>query len=120
METTLFDKNGNPIAYISPHDGNAIYMWDGNAVCYLDGEKVYGWQGSHIGWYINDIIYDIDGLRIGFTKKTCPVLTYSEPIKYIKYVQYVKYVKYLAYSKPMLSFSLSNKDLKNFLEQDKP
>lgn len=119
METTIFNKNGEAVAYISSDKGNAIYMWDGNAVCYLDGEKIYGWKGRHIGWFVNDIVYDTKGLRVGFTKRTCPVITYIEPVKYVKYVQYVKYVKYVPFIRPLFSYSISNQSLKEFLEQDK-
>ena len=119
METTIYDRSGNPIAYISVNDENAIYLWDGHAVCYIDEERIYGWRGKHIGWFINNIIYDASGYRIGFTKETCPCITYIEPIKNIKYVQSVKYVQYVQYVKPILSLSYSKKPLKEFLEQNR-
>lgn len=120
MEITLYDLNGKAIAYVAPKEGYAIYMWNGNAVCYLDGDKIYGWKGKHIGWFVDDIVYDISGKRVGFTNKTCPVVTYVEPVKYVKYVQYVKYVKNVPYVKPVFTYSNSNLKLNEFLEQDKP
>jgi len=37
METTLFNKNGKPMAYIAD-DGETIYLWDGRAAGYLFGD----------------------------------------------------------------------------------
>lgn len=116
MEVTIFDKNGKAIAYISADNENAIYLWDGNAVCYLDGEKIYGWKGRHIGWFVNEIIYDTNGLKIGFTKQTCPVITNVEPVKYVKYVKYIKFTPYV---KPVFSTSISQQNLREFLQQDR-
>lgn len=119
METTLYDKGGRPIAYISPENDNAIYLWDGHAVCYIDRDKIYGWKGKHIGWFVNNIVYDTKGYRVGFTKETCPSITYIESVKYVKHVKYVKYVKYVSYARPIFSSTNSNMVLKEFLEQDR-
>jgi len=119
METTLYNKNGRPIAYISLENGNAIYLWDGHAVCYIEDEKIYGWKGKHIGWFVNNVIYDTSGYRVGFTQETCPSVTYIESVKYVKYVQYVKYVKYVPYVRPIFSTGYSKIGLKEFLEQDR-
>ncbi|MDJ1502045.1 4-fold beta flower protein [Xanthocytophaga agilis] len=119
METTLYDKNGRPVAYISSENDNAIYIWDGHAVCYIEEDKIYGWKGKHIGWFVDNIIYDTQGYRVGFTLETCPSMPYVEPVKYVKYVQYVKYVKYVSSVRPIFSLGFSDLGLKEFLEQDK-
>jgi hypothetical protein len=119
METTLYDKSGRPQAYISNDSDRAIYTWDGRAICYIENDKIYGWKGKHIGWYINEIIYDNRGLQVGFTKKTCPSITYIESIKSVKYVKNVKYIKFVSNVKPVLSYGHSNEDLKDFLSQNK-
>lgn len=119
METTLYDKGGRPIAYISPENDNAVYLWDGHAVCYIDGERIFGWKGKHIGWFVNKIVYDIKGYRTGFTKETCPLITYIESVKNVKYVKYVKCAKYVPYAKPTFSTANSDMGLKDFLEQDR-
>ena len=87
MEIDLYDKNGEPVAYIADDAEQSIYMWDGHAVCYIYEAKIYGWKGQHIGWYVDEIIYDLNGERVGFTKRTCPTLTSIPPIKYIKYIK---------------------------------
>ncbi len=120
MEITLYDKTGGPVAYISSDNENAIYLWDGHAVCYIEDEKIYGWKGKHIGWFVNEIIFDTKGYRVGFTKNTCPYSTYVESVKNVKYGKYVKHVKYVPYVKPVFSSTLSNLNLKEFLEQDRP
>ena len=40
-EITLFDPDGNPVAYIAPDDKNTIYLWSGKPVAYLKGEDIY-------------------------------------------------------------------------------
>ncbi len=116
METTLYDKNGKPTAYIANDDESSIYLWTGHAVAYIDGEVVYGWNGHHLGWLIAGVIYDIQGKRVGFTRDKCPVVTQIEPVKNVKYVKYVKYVRYAPYARPALSLGLSEQDFENFLK----
>lgn len=118
MEIDLYDRHGHPVAYIADDAEHSIYLWDGHAVCYIDGDKIYGWKGHHIGWYISEIIYDIHGARVGFTKNTCPTLTYTPPIKYIKYIKYVKYIKCIPYMRPFFTTSYSSLSLSDFLKQD--
>ncbi|NLK16200.1 MAG: hypothetical protein GX311_07385 [Bacteroidales bacterium] len=119
METTLYDKSGRPIAYISSDNDDAIYLWDGHAVCYVYDSKIYGWRGKHIGWFIDGIIYDNSGYRVGYIRKKCPSATYATPAKYAKYARYAKYAKYAAYARPALSTGQSDLGLKEFLEQDR-
>jgi len=116
MEITLYSKNGEPVAYIVDHD-ETIYLWDGRAVAYIYEDKVYGWNCKHLGWFVDGIIYDLQGLRVGFTRDTCPVVTYVEPVKYVKHVKYVKYVRHVPYVRPVFSLGYSDKNLRDFLEE---
>jgi hypothetical protein len=51
MQETLFDINGNPVAYIDYDDEDIIYLWDGIPVAYLDYESnIYGFNGKYLGW----------------------------------------------------------------------
>lgn len=81
MEVTLFNPNGQPIAYIDKTRENTIYLWSGNAVAYIEGEQVYTMQGEHIGWFEDDVFYDVEGYKIGATKWACPTVTSFEPQK---------------------------------------
>ena len=80
METTIFNKNGRPVAYIAD-DGETIYLWDGRAVGYLFKDQVFGWNGKQLGWFANGTIFDIYGLRTGFIKSKSPIPTDIEPGK---------------------------------------
>ena len=82
MEKTLFNKNGEAVAYIMDDYHDSIYMWSGFSVAYLYNEEhVYGINGRHLGWFINEVIYNVQGERIGFTSNTCPVNIAKEPEK---------------------------------------
>ncbi len=93
-ETTLFDKDGNPVAYIEDSENEpAIYLWNGHAVAYLSDNHVYGFNGKHLGWFEDGIIRDQNGEKIGFTKSCCPKITKIEPIKKIKKIKKIKSIK---------------------------
>jgi hypothetical protein len=82
VERTLYDRNGEPVAYIADDYQETIYLWDGQPVAYLyDDKHVYGINGRHLGWFLNDIVYDDRGARAGFTTLTCPVPVAKEPAK---------------------------------------
>ena len=71
MDTVLYDRRGNPVAYFEDESGRLIYLWNGYAVAYLKGELVYGWNGQHIGWYAEGVLYDTRGLRVGSLGGKC-------------------------------------------------
>ena len=83
MDQTLFDREGNAVAYLHDDYHRSIYLWEGRAVAYLHGDEdhVYGINGRHLGWLIDDILYTNEGTRIGFTYLTCPEPTGREPAK---------------------------------------
>jgi len=116
METTLFNQNGESIAYIADDDENSIYLWSGYAIAYIDGEVFYGWNGLHLGWFVEGIIYDLNGLRVGFIRDTCPVTTLTEPAKYLKHAKYAKYARHTPLIRPVLSMGLSQQNLETFLQ----
>jgi hypothetical protein len=71
-ETTLFNADGAPEAYISfsqnepAIDEPTIYMWSGKPVAYLasrirGGFNVYGFNGTHLGWFVNGVVRDHEG-----------------------------------------------------------
>ena len=86
MERTLFNRNGEPVAYICDDYHETIYLWDGSPVAYLFNEEhIFGINGRHLGRFINDIIYNDNGERVGFTSNNCPVPVAKEPIKPKRY-----------------------------------
>ena len=66
-ETSLFDSDGNPVAYIAMEsDGLIIYTWSGKPVAYLEsssggGMNIYGFNGKHLGWFVRGVMRNHDG-----------------------------------------------------------
>jgi hypothetical protein len=116
METTLFNKNGKPIAYLGD-DGETIYTWDGRAVAYLSDDQVYGWNGKQIGWFSNGTIFDIYGLRAGFIKSKSPIVTEAEPIKPPKQIRPARTERQLQVVRPTMCYGYSEKPLERLLEE---
>ncbi len=116
MEITLYDRQGRPQAYINVGDQNAIYLWSGHAVAYIDDEALYGWNGEHIGWYVDGVVFDLQGRRVGSIAAKCPYSCYAEPTKYAKYAQYAKYARYARYSRVAFYNSYSDEALDDFLK----
>ncbi|MGQ1947966.1 4-fold beta flower protein [Geofilum sp. OHC36d9] len=114
---TLFDKDGNPVAYIEIQDENTIYLWDGTPVAYLDSENIYGFNGKHLGWFNDSIIRNHEGEKSGFTKSSVPVNAKFEPFKSFKQFKPFKSFKEFAPFKPFDSSSISSLPLKDFLKQ---
>lgn len=115
-ETTLFDKDGKPVAYIEDSDNDpAIYLWSGHAVAYLSDNHVYGFNGNHLGWFEHGIIRDHNGEKIAFIKNCCPKITKIEPIKKIKKIKKIKSIKKIPPIKPINKLSNSSYDFESFL-----
>jgi hypothetical protein len=117
MEQTLFNENGEPVAYISNDQLRTIYLWDGHPVAYLYDYHVYGFNGRHLGWFINGVVYDSDGSRVGFTATTAPIAVYSEPAKAKRYPLDKIESKSEAPSLPELGFTHSDEGLAEFLKR---
>jgi hypothetical protein len=118
METTLFDKQGKPVAYIAG-DGETIYLWDGRPVAYLFEDKVYGFNGKQLGWFSNGTIFDIYGLRAGFIRSKSPIITGFEPAKGAKHIIGRKNVRQMPVVKPALCYGFSEKILEQMLGEGK-
>lgn len=117
METTLFDINGYPTAYIAYQEDNTIYLWDGMPTAYLYEDIIYGFNGYPIGWFVNGIVRDRGGLIVGFTREASPIFLHYEPYKsYKKYRPYRHYKRY-AGSKPFWHNAKSSIPLREFLLQ---
>lgn len=117
-ETTLFDQNGRPLAYIATDDDLTIYTFNGEPLAYLDNKNnIYGFNGRHLGWFEENTIWDHQGQKVGFTKKSCPVYTQFEPFKGFKQFKPFKGFKQFAPFKPYKSSIVSNIGLLDFLKE---
>lgn len=116
MNETLYDTDGNPIAYINWDDNNTIFLWNGVPVAYLyKADLIYGFNGSHLGWYSNGIVWNINGQMAGFNKQTCPVLRKLEPLKSLRQLKPLKALRQLPYRKPIFYRAKSNESLSQIL-----
>jgi hypothetical protein len=69
-EITLFNSEGEAIAYIDADDDDlTIYLWNGTPVAYLDPSgdayNIYGFNGKHLGWFEDGIVRDHEGYGVG-------------------------------------------------------
>jgi hypothetical protein len=88
-EITLFNPDGEAIAYIDADDEDmCIYLWNGTPVAYLEPEDeafdIYGFNGEHLGWFEEGIVRDHDGYVVGFIEGAINVFTQFEPFKSFK------------------------------------
>lgn len=118
MEISLFNKNGDAVAYLTTDDyDNTIYLWEGQNVAYLlDDRYIYGVNGKHLGWYINGIIFNPSGERIGFKASTCPVPPTKEPIKLKKRFKDEIQSRWKQKPLPKLLYTLASEDFCDFLK----
>jgi len=123
-EITLFNSEGDPIAYIDGGDEDlTIYMWNGIPVAYLDLDgnayHIYGFNGKHLGWYENGIISDHEGYAVGFIEGATTIFTKFEPFKSIKQYKPYKAFQEFAPFKPFYNARFSNEPLSLFLMKGK-
>ena len=118
MMKKIFNKRGDPVAYISDDYNETIYLTDGSPVAYLyDQGHVYGFNGRHLGWWIEGILYNHDGERIGFTSSTSPVPIGREPTKSQRQSMDEIRPRWEAPPLPKLSFIFADMDLESFLRE---
>lgn len=116
MEETLFDLQGNPVAYIDYDNGCTIFMWNGLPVAYLEPDKsLYGFNGMHIGWYEDGIVRNISGEIAGFNLKSATVFTKYEPYKSFKRYIPFKRFKRTQHYKPIFGTIQSRESLSQLL-----
>jgi hypothetical protein len=117
-DKTLFDKDGNPVAYIADDYNKTVYLWDGAPVAYIyEGEHVYGFNGRHLGWWLDEILYNVEGDRIAFTSGTCPVAIGKESQKDKKQRMEEIRPRWKAPPLPKLGFDFASQDLEEFLRE---
>ncbi|QHI35361.1 hypothetical protein IMCC3317_07070 [Kordia antarctica] len=125
QEISLFDKNGDPIAYIATKEEMAIYLWDGTPVAYLDAENdeelydIYGFNGNHLGWYDDGFVINHKGYIVGFVKSATNIFTRYEPFKPFKKFKPFKGFKKFPPFKPFFRDQFSTESFAIFLLRGK-
>ena len=118
-EISLFNSNGEAVAYIAVDDDFTIYLWDGEPVAYLDDDDVYGFNGKHLGWFSESMIIDHNGESPCVLKNRYPGYTQYESYKgYKSYKPYKSYQQYAPY-KPYTSNRFSSIPCSLFLAMGK-
>ena len=116
MDTSLYDKNGNAVAYLTEDFQSTIHLWDGTPVAYLYEERqVYGINGHHLGWFIDNIVFNNNGERIGFTSGACPVPVAKETAKSEKKPKDEIRPRWQAPPLPKLGFNTAEQPFADFL-----
>jgi len=67
MNTTFYDKGGNPICYTE--DSVHIYSFSGVPLAYFHQDSIYSFDGQHLAWCVDGWLRDHSGLCILFTKE---------------------------------------------------
>lgn len=114
-EISLYNSEGEAVAYIDTDSDATIYLWGGKPVAYLDGKNIFGYNGSHLGWLEEGILWDHDGYAVGFIKGAVNKLTALEGMKGLKELKPLKSLKDLVPLKPLKSSSWSRIPLEIFL-----
>jgi hypothetical protein len=117
MEISLFNKNGDAVAYMADDYDRTIYLWEGQQVAYLlDDRYVFGTNGKHLGWFIDGVIFNSGGERIGFTAGACPVPPSKEPVKLKKRFKDEIKARWKQNPLPKLEYTLATEDFFTFLK----
>lgn len=119
-EITLFNSEGEAIAYIDAEDEDlCIYLWNGTPVAYLEPEgsafNIYGYNGEHLGWFEEGIVRDHDGYVVGFIEGAVNIFTEFEPFKAFKKLKPHKSLQEFAPMKPIYRDQFSSTPLSLFL-----
>ena len=118
MEKALYNRKGQPVAYIAADYFGTIYLWAGEPVAYLYEEiHVYGITGQHLGWFKDEVLYTPEGARVGFTPSTCPVPIAKSPQKGRKAQISELKPRWKPPPSPEFSYQLASQDLADFLKQ---
>ena len=119
-EISLFDSDGQPVAYIA--EDLTLYLWSGAPVAYLgndrrEGFNLYGFNGKHLGWLTSGVIRDHDGNVVGAFKEAFRSPTKLESAKGLKEQKPIKSATELEPAQPLLSRDWSELPLGVFLLQ---
>jgi hypothetical protein len=114
-EISLYDSDGEAVAYIDTSDDFTIYLWKGKPVAYLDNSSVYGFNGKHLGWFEDGIIWDRKGYGVGFVEGAVSKLTKLEKLKGLQQLTPLKSLQQLEPLEPLHRNSFSPIPLEIFL-----
>ena len=84
-ETTLFNAEGSPEAYISFSENDpTIYTWSGKPVAFLASSvghdfNVYGFNGKHLGWFVDGVVRSHEGSPVCGVHRVARAVSLPKP-----------------------------------------
>jgi len=88
QEVSLFNGEGEAIAYIDYQEDATIFLWEGTPLAFLENDEnekaIIGFNGDFVGWYDGGIIYDGSGYPVGGKEDAINIITKIEIIKGIQ------------------------------------
>jgi hypothetical protein len=117
-EEPLLNARGSAQAYLA--EDNIIYLYDGNAVAYIesanDNYHIYGFNGKHLGWLKSGTVYDNEGHLVGGLSSSSNLVAPIEPFKGMKRITPFKRMKEIAPTQPWFSSTSSSISLETLLK----
>lgn len=65
---TFYDCTGAAVAYSD--DGEAIYLYTGEPVAYLNSDSVFAYSGRHLGFFEDGWVRDHHGMCVFFSENS--------------------------------------------------
>jgi hypothetical protein len=119
QEVSLYDREGEAVAYIDFDEDATIFMWDGTPAAFLEKSSsdicVFGFNGKFLGWYEDGIIYEKYGYAVGARKGATNMITRIERIKGIQKITPMRPITPITPIKPFFKNSWSSQSLVEFL-----
>ena len=119
QQISLYDSDGNAIAYIDYEKDATIFMWNGTPIAFVevDGKElcVFGFNGNFLGWYEDGIMYDKQGYAVGFRKGAINMITKIERIKGIQKIVPIRPITPITPIQPIWKNHWSNTSLTEIL-----
>jgi len=118
QQVSLFDSEGEAIAYIDFEEDATIFTWGGTPVAFLDKDGsdicIFNFRGSFLGWYDGGIIYDKNGYAVGARKGATSMMTKMERMKGMQKMIPMKPMTSMTPIKPFWKNSWSATSLSEF------
>lgn len=105
QQVSLYDSEGEAVAYINFSEDATIFFWDGKPAAFLEKDEddicIFGFNGTFLGWYESGIIYDKKGYPVGAKKGVLNMNYRIEKIKGIQRIVGIKPITPISPIKPI-------------------
>lgn len=119
QETSLYNNQGEAVAYIDFDEDGTIFLWDGTPVAFMqmssDDICIFGFNGSFLGWYEEGVVYDRKGYVVGARKGVMNMTYRIERYKGIQKMSSIRPITPITPIKPIWKLNWSSASLLEFL-----